>query len=107
MIDNETDYLDLLSERLRNRGMSVTTAKSRSDALRQIDKQDFDIMVTDPPMPRMDGIETMKRIKTRRPQTETIMFTGHATLKSGIEAVRCGAENYLKKPVVINILLKK
>lgn len=107
LVDDETDFLDLLSERLRNRGMSVSTVTCGQDALQMIDQHDFDIVVIDLSMPGMDGIETIKRIKARRPHTETIMLTGHATLQSGIEAMKCGAEDYLEKPADINLLLIK
>ncbi len=107
LVDDEADFLEILSERLRNRGMCVTTASCGRDALHLIDKQTFDIIVIDFSMPGMDGIETMKRIKARKPNTETIMLTGHATLKSGIEAMKSGAEDYLEKPADIELLLKK
>ncbi len=107
LVDDETDFLELLSERLRNRGMIVTAVTCGEEALGRIDRQDFDIVVIDLSMPGMDGIETIKKIKTRRPQIETIILTGHATLKSGIEAMKSGAEDFLEKPVDIELLMHK
>lgn len=107
LVDDEQDFLDLLSERLTARGMRVTTASCGEEALKFISARDFDIVVLDLAMPGMDGLETMKRIKKKLPQTETIMLTGHASLKSGIEAMKCGAGDYLEKPVDMKILLKR
>ncbi len=107
LVDDEEEFLELLCERLTNRGMCVTTAQSGSEALEIIDQNEFDIIVLDLSMPGMDGIETMKRIKARTPQTETIMLTGHASLQSGIEAMKSGAEDYLEKPLDINVLIQK
>ncbi len=105
LVDDEQDFLDLLGERLENRGMQVTTAISGQAALTKLSHQDFDIIVIDLSMPGMDGIETIRRIKAERPETETIMLTGHATLQSGIEAMKCGAGDYLEKPADIELLL--
>ncbi len=107
LVDDEPDFLELLAVRLKNRGMNVVTAASGMDALLQIEKGSFDIVVLDLAMPGMDGIETMKRIKARKPHTETILLTGHATLKTGIEAMKSGAEDYLEKPVDLDLLMKK
>ncbi len=107
LVDDEPDFLELLSERLQNRGMNVTTTTCGKDALKEIERQDFDIIVIDLSMPGMDGIETIKRIKARRPHAETIILTGHATLQSGIEAMKSGAEDFLEKPADIDLLLQK
>jgi DNA-binding NtrC family response regulator len=58
-------------------------------------------------MPGMDGIETLKQIKTTNPQVEVIMLTGHASVESGIEGMRLGAFDYLMKPCDINDLINK
>ncbi len=105
LVDDEQDFLDLLAERLTHRGMQVATATSGQVALEKINLHDFDIIVIDLSMPGMDGIETIKRIKAEKPDTETIMLTGHATLQTGIEAMKCGAGDYLEKPADIELLL--
>ena len=107
LVDDEEDFLSLLSERLEVRGMRTTTASDGYVALRRIAEQVFDIIVIDLSMPGMDGIETMKAIKSRQPDTEMIMLTGHATLQSGIEAMKTGAEDFLEKPADIDLLIQK
>lgn len=107
LVDDEEDFLDLLSERLRNRGMKVATSTDGYGALKRIEQETFDIIVLDFAMPGMDGIETMKKIKAIQPKTEMIMLTGHATLHSGIEAMKTGAVDFLEKPANIDIIIQK
>lgn len=107
LVDDEEDFVRLVAQRLINRGLKVSTALSGEQALEAIGSREFDIIVIDLAMPGMDGIETLRRIKSLTPQTEIIMLTGHASLKSGIEAMKSGAEDYLEKPLDMNILLKK
>lgn len=107
LVDDEQDFLDLLSARLEVRGMKVTTASDGYKALQCIEEKPFDIIVIDLSMPGMDGIETMKAIKENHPEAEMIMLTGHATLRSGIEAMKLGAEDYLEKPADIDLLIDK
>jgi DNA-binding NtrC family response regulator len=58
-------------------------------------------------MPGMDGIETLKAIKSSYPLLDVIMLTGHATVESAIEGMKVGALDYLMKPCDIEILMKK
>lgn len=107
LVDDEEQFLDMLSQRLETRGLHVDTASSGEDAVKQVADHDFDAIVVDLAMPGIDGIETLKRIKKERPDLEIIMLTGHATIKSGIEAMKLGAEDFLEKPVDMNVLLEK
>ena len=58
-------------------------------------------------MPGIDGIETLKQIKQERPDIQVLMLTGQATVKSGIDAMKHGAVDFLEKPVDLNDLLEK
>ncbi len=64
-------------------------------------------MVLDVKMPGMDGNETLKEIKRRFPLVEVIMLTGHATVESAIDGLKCGATDYLMKPTDIDDLIAK
>ena len=55
----------------------------------------------------MDGLETLKRIREKHPEAEIIMLTGHASIRSSVEAMKLGAEDYLEKPFDINELMEK
>lgn len=107
LVDDDPDFLELLSARLQTRGMSVTTATSGEDALDISRHAIFDIIVIDLSMPGIDGIETIKRIKKVRPYAETIILTGHANITKSVQAIKVGAEDFLEKPVDMQILLNK
>ena len=107
LVDDEEQFLDALSQRLETRGIKVDSVTSGEDAVKKVEDQNFDAIIVDLAMPGIDGIETLKRIKEKRPDLEIIMLTGHATVKSGIEAMKLGAEDFLEKPVDLNELLEK
>jgi DNA-binding NtrC family response regulator len=64
-------------------------------------------VILDVKMPGMDGIETLKAIKSQVPLVEVIMLTGHATVESAIEGMRLGAFDYLLKPCDMDHLIAK
>mgnify|MGYP000216545821 CR=1 FL=1 len=107
LVDDEEQFLDALSSRLETRGYHVDTVTSGEDAVDLIEGKTFDAIVLDLAMPGIDGLETLKRIKEKNPDLEIIMLTGHATVKSGIEAMKMGAEDFLGKPVDLKDLLDK
>jgi len=72
-----------------------------------VSDQSFDVAIVDLAMPGIDGIETLKQLKAERPDIEVIMLTGQATVKSGIEAMKHGASDFLEKPVDLNVLMEK
>ncbi len=97
-----------LSRLLQYRHFEVVTAFDGFQALEAVRSKDvFDVVVLDVKMPGMDGMAALKAIKEQSPQTEVIMLTGHATLESGIQAIREGAFDYLMKPCDIEDLITK
>jgi DNA-binding NtrC family response regulator len=98
LVDDEEMYLEYLSRRLINRGYEVTKCLSGEEALKRAAKQAFDVIVLDVLLPGIDGIETLREIKRITPLAEVIMLTGHASLESGIEGMKLGAFDYLRKP---------
>ncbi len=107
LVDDEEEFIDLMSQRLETRGLKVVTAASGEEAVAKVTDHSFDVAVVDLAMPGIDGIETLTKIKEERPDMEVIMLTGQATVKSGIEAMKHGALDFLEKPVIINDLLEK
>lgn len=107
LVDDEEDFLSTLAERLETRGMKVSTVTSGEDAVAKADEQGFDLIVLDLSMPGIDGLETLKRIKAKQPEAEIIMLTGQGSIKTGIEAMKLGAEDFLQKPVNITELMDK
>ena len=107
LVDDEEQFLQVLSERLTNRGLHVISVTSGEEAVVLVENKNFDAVVVDLAMPGIDGIETTKKIKEKRPDLEIIILTGHATVKAGIEAMKLGAEDFLEKPVDLNVLLER
>lgn len=107
LVDDERDFLEVLSERMEARGMEVSTAESAQEALAQVEGGAFDAIVLDLMMPGMDGIEALKVIKQKNPEAQVILLSGHATLEKGIEAMKLGAADFLEKPADLNLLTEK
>lgn len=108
IVDDEEQFLDVLSQRLAARGMKVDAVTSGEEAFAKVKTGEaFDAVVLDLAMPGMGGIETLKRIKEARPDVQIIMLTGHGTIHDGIEAMKLGAEDFLEKPVDLQVLLDK
>jgi len=107
LIDDEKELLEVLSERLRTRGMNVQTAESGEEALKKIQESTFDAIVLDLAMPGLDGIETLRRMKEISPGIQVILLTGHATVQKSIEVMKLGAMDLLEKPTDLKVLLAK
>jgi len=108
IVDDEERLAQGIAKLLNSRGIDVLAVFSGQQALETIKSgHDFDVVVLDVKMPGMDGIDTLVEIKKLAPETEVIMLTGHASLESGTQAMRCGAFDYLMKPCDIENLLEK
>jgi DNA-binding NtrC family response regulator len=107
LVDDETDFLDILMKRLRKRKLRLFGANSGEDALRIVKETPLDVAVLDVKMPGMSGIEMLKEIKKINPLVEVIMLTGHANVEVALEGMELGAFDYLMKPVDIDDLLYK
>ena len=107
LVDDEQDFLDALSERMRARDMEVTTSTSATDALKKAAKESYDAIVLDLMMPEMDGLEALQEIKKKNPELQVILLTGHATVEKGIEAMKLGATDFLEKPADLKTLTEK
>jgi DNA-binding NtrC family response regulator len=108
LVDDEQSFVEIMSQRLRRRGFIVSYACSGKDALNGLEADNsIEVVILDVKMPGMDGIETLRMIKKKRPLVKVIMFTGHATVDSAIEAMKLGAIDYLMKPCDLDELVFK
>jgi len=107
LVDDEEEFLDILSERMRNRGMEVVTASSAKEALEKIEEDLFDAIILDFMMPEMNGLETIEAIKVKKPELQVILLSGQATLEKGIEAMKLGAFDVVEKPADMETLVAK
>jgi len=107
LVDDEVDFLETLSERMRVRDMDVTTSASPLDAIKKVQEKDYDAIIMDLKMPQMDGLQLLKVLKEKNPDLQIILLTGHATVAKGIEAMKLGATDFLEKPVDLEVLTEK
>lgn len=98
VVDDERIALRNLEHVLRKAGHEVSATTSGANALALLEKQAFDLVLTDLKMEKVDGMQILRRSRELRPAAEVIMITGHATLDSAIEAMKAGAFHYLTKP---------
>lgn len=106
LVDDEEEFISVLSERMETRGIKVDTAASGKEALKKVEEGSYDAIILDLQMPEMDGIETLKRLQSKNPDLQIILLTGYATLEKGIEAVKLGAMDFLEKPADIHKLME-
>ena len=107
LIDDEEDFLAVMSDRMEARNMQVSTASSAKEGLEKAASGNYDAVILDVMMPEMNGIDALKILKEKNPDLEVILLTGHATIKQGIEAMKLGALDLLEKPADINALTEK
>jgi DNA-binding NtrC family response regulator len=107
LVDDEKDFVEMLSLRLEEVGERVTAAYSGQECLQILEKNNIDVVILDILMPGMDGITTLREIKKRFPLVEVIMLTGHGTTESAVEGMKLGAFDYLLKPAPFEDLTVK
>ena len=107
LIDDDQDFLAILSERLLIRDMDVTSVSSAKEAFALVETGSYDTIILDLQMPEMDGLQALERFKAINPQLQIILLTGHATVAKGVQAMKLGAADVLEKPVDIRVLTEK
>lgn len=98
IVDDERIALKNLEHVLKKEGYETVATQSGGNALALLDKQPFDIVLTDLKMEKIDGMQILRKCRELYPDTEVIMITGFATLESAVEAMKHGAFHYVAKP---------
>jgi len=104
IVDDQKDMCDILVLMLADEGYQTFSALSGRSALNRIKKEKPDLVLLDIKMPRMDGIEALKRIKEIDKNIVVVMITGYGTPDTAREAMRLGAFDYVTKPLDINLI---
>ncbi len=104
VVDDEQSMRDFLAIMLNKEGHEVVTAKNGADALRAVQAEIFDLVITDVKMPGADGMEVLKSVKDISPETVVIMITAFATTETAVEAMKIGAYDYIIKPFKVDEL---
>ncbi|BBO76579.1 hypothetical protein DSCW_39960 [Desulfosarcina widdelii] len=107
LVDDEARFVLQLGKLLKARNFEVATAPDGRQALALMETRRFDAVLLDLRMPELDGMATLARIQQQKHPPAVIILTGHATLESGVEAIRQGAFDYLIKPCSIEDLEAK
>jgi class 3 adenylate cyclase/CheY-like chemotaxis protein len=106
--DNELNR-DMLSRRLGSRGFKVAVADGGAAALEMIEKQDFDLVLLDVMMPGLSGIDVLKRLRERWPESDlpVVMATARDATEDVVEALHLGANDYVTKPLDFAVVLAR
>jgi DNA-binding NtrC family response regulator len=97
--DDEPASLKVVAATLRQQGLSVDTAMSGSEALKLALEKEYDLVLTDERMPGLTGTELLKGLREKGVASPVIVMTAYGGVAAAVEAMRCGAYNYLTKPL--------
>jgi len=106
VVDDEEIVLSLICDTLEDEGYDIKTASNGEDALKIIEQDTFDLIISDIRMPGIDGIELIKRTREIQPEIGVIFMTGYANLNSAKNAIKQGAFDYIMKPFEISEIRK-
>jgi two-component system, NtrC family, nitrogen regulation response regulator NtrX len=105
IIDDEKAIRKTLSEILSYEGYKIDEAGDGEEGIRRFRDKEYDVILCDIKMPKMDGIEFLEKAKETNPDIPIIMISGHGTIETAVEAVKKGAYDYISKPPDLNRLL--
>ena len=99
VVDDEPSFRALLRDILEGAGHGVTEARDGAEALAFLDRGGFDVVLTDRQMPKVDGLELVRRIRARPSPPPVVVLTAHGSIPEAVDAVRLGAADYITKPL--------
>ncbi|MDD3875836.1 MAG: sigma-54 dependent transcriptional regulator [Bacteroidales bacterium] len=105
IIDDERSIRSTLQEILEYEKFKVDTAADGLEGLEKVKLNNYDVILCDIKMPKMDGIEVLENIFSIRPDATVVMITGHGTIETAVEAIKKGAFDFISKPLDLNRLL--
>jgi DNA-binding NtrC family response regulator len=106
IVDDDKVAMKNLEQTLKKEGYAVTATQSGGNAQTLLEKQAFDVVLSELRMDKVDGMQLLRRCRESHPDTEVILIAGQATLESAVEAMRQGAFHYLAKPYQLDVLRK-
>jgi len=107
IVDDDVDALALMEELFENKGYNPVTATNGLEALKLIQDDEPDMVITDIRMPGMDGMQLLAELSKRYPYIPVIMITAHGTIEAAVEAIKMGAKDYILKPLRLDEILTK
>jgi two-component system response regulator HydG len=107
VLDDDGAHAEAAAESLSRAGYDCTVATSGTEGIRLLEKNSYDIVLTDLVMRDLSGLEIVRKVKASTPETEVIVMTGYPSYETALEAMDEGAYDYLNKPIDLNILRAK
>lgn len=104
VVDDEPNMAELLEEDLRRRGYDVDAFTKPEEALAALRERDYDTLLTDLRMPRMTGLELCRKAGELKPDVPVVLMTAFGSMESAVEALRAGADDFITKPVELDLL---
>ena len=106
VVDDDALVRDVVQKGLSRMGeYDAEVAQSGLEAIEKMEKDVFDLVLTDLKMPEMDGLELLKIIKGTRPEVMVILMTAYGSIETAVEAMKMGADDYITKPINFDDLL--
>ena len=99
VIDDDPAHAEVVSESLARVDYDCATETSGAAALKRLERDEFDVVVTDLRLGDLSGMEVVRTARQERPDAAVVVVTGHADIKTAVEAMQLGATHYLEKPV--------
>ncbi len=98
VVDDEPNLRRVLSAQLTREGYEVFVAEDGEHALTMLEEHHLDLVITDLKMPKVDGMELLRRALALDPELPVVMITAHGTVDNAVEALKTGAFDYITKP---------
>lgn len=102
IVDDERSMRDVLSIMLKRAGYDISVASDGDEAIARIEKELFDLVITDLKMPKVGGLDVLKAVKDASPDSVVLLITAFASAESAVEAMKLGAYDYLTKPFQVD-----
>ena len=99
LVDDAEAFTTNMTRLLSRRGYEVKAVNDGESAIGLIEEEDFDVVILDLKMPGMNGVDTLKELKLRKPNIEVIILTAYDMVDLAVDGIRGGAFDYLTKPV--------
>jgi DNA-binding NtrC family response regulator len=97
--DDELGIREFMAEVLEDEGHEVETAADGAEALAKLERRSYQLLLSDLKMPKIDGSELVRRVRSEQPELEIVVLTAHGTVDSAVEAMKLGVFDYLEKPL--------
>jgi DNA-binding NtrC family response regulator len=105
VVDDEPDVRISLGQALREEGHAVDMVADGETALARLAAHEFDLVVSDVKLPKLDGLSLLKQVRSEHPQTEVVLMTAFGTIADAVTAMKDCASDYLTKPFDLDVLV--